>query len=106
MSRFATAGHLSSWSGMCPSNDESAGKRRSGRTTKGSRWLGTTLVQVAWSAIRTKETIFGFLEKKWVRRLGKKKGMIAVAHKILVIADNLLKTESDYVERRTPEPTS
>src|SRR5262249_54147142 len=54
MNRFPTPGHLASWAGMCPGNNESAGKRRSGRTTKGSQWLRATLVQVAWAATHTK----------------------------------------------------
>ncbi len=56
MDQFPTAAHLSSWVGMSPGNNESAGKRKSGRTTKGNRWLRTTLVQVAWAASHTKET--------------------------------------------------
>ena len=56
MTRFPTAGHLASWAGMCPGNNESAGKRRTGRTTKGSRWLRTVLVQAAWAASHTKNT--------------------------------------------------
>jgi acyl transferase domain-containing protein len=55
MTRFATAGHLASWSGLCPGNNESAGKLRTNRTTKGSQWLRTTLVQVAWAASHTQE---------------------------------------------------
>ena len=54
MSRFPTAGHLISWAGLCPRNDESAGKRRSTRLRKGAPWLKTTLVQAAWSAARAK----------------------------------------------------
>jgi transposase len=103
MGRFPTAGHLASWAGFCPGNNESAGKRRTGRTTKGSRWLRTALVQVAWAASHTKETIFGASYRKWARRLGKKKALVAVAHKILVLAYLLLKIETDYRETWKPE---
>ena len=98
MGRFPTAGHLASWAGLCPGNNQSAGKRRSGRTTKGSQWLRTTLVQVAWAAAHTKETIFGATYRRWAKRLGKKKALVAVAHKILVLAHLLLKSGVDYQE--------
>lgn len=102
MSRFATAGHLVSWAGLCPGHDESAGKRRSGRTTKGSPWLRTILVQVAWAASHTKKTIFGATYQRWAKRLGKKKALIAVARKILELAYYLLKSKSDYIEKLSP----
>ena len=85
---------------MCPGNDESAGKRRSGKTTKGSQWLRTTLVQVAWAASHTKETIFSACYHRWVKRMGKKKALVAVAHKILVVIWHLLKKGTEYHERR------
>ena len=103
MSRFATAGNLTSWAGLCPGHNESAGKRRGGRTTKGNRWLRAMLVQVAWAASHTKKTIFGATYHKWARRLGKKKALIAVARKILELAHLLLRTKSDYVEK-LPRP--
>lgn len=103
MSRFATAGHLTSWAGLCPGNNTSAEKRKSGRTTKGSQWLRTTLVQVAWAASHTKKTTFGATYQKWARRLGKKKALVAVARKILELAYTLLKTQVDYQERLKPE---
>jgi transposase len=103
MTRFATAGHLASWAGLCPGNDESAGKRRSGRTTKGSRWLRTALVQVAWAASHTKKTIFGATYRRWAKRLGKKKALVAVARKILALAYTLIKIGADYQERLKPE---
>ena len=102
MAQFPTAGHLASWAGLCPGNDESAGKRRSGKTTKGSQWLRTTLVQAAWAASHTKETIFSACYQRWARRLGKKKALVAVAHKILVVIYILLKKGTDYRERWTP----
>jgi transposase len=102
MSRFATAGHLASWAGVCPGNDQSGGRRRSGRTTKGSRWLRATLVQVAWAASHTKETTFGATYRRWAKRLGKKKALLAVGHKILVVAYHLLKSGTDYRERFQP----
>jgi transposase len=103
MAAFPTAGHLASWAGVCPGNDESAGKRRTGRTTKGSRWLRTTLVQVAWAASHTKETTFGALYRRWAKRLGKKKALVAVGHKLLKLAHHLLKDRVDYEERWAPD---
>jgi transposase len=102
MEKFPTAGQLASWAGLCPGNDQSAGKRRSGRTTKGSQWLRSTLVQVAWAAIRTKETIFQAVYRRWSKRLGRKKALVAVGHKILTIISTLLKDQTDYQERWTP----
>jgi len=102
MTTFPTHGHLSSWAGICPGNNESAGKRRSGKTSKGSQWLRTTLVQVAWAASHTKETIFSACYHRWAKRLGKKKALVAVAHKILVVIWCLLKNRTEYQERWTP----
>jgi transposase len=102
MERFPTAGHLASWAGLCPGNDQSAGKRRSGKTTKGSAWLRATLVQAAWAASHTKETIFSATYRRWAKRLGKKKALVAVARKLLVVAYHLLKGRTDYRERWTP----
>jgi len=102
MSRFPTAGQLASWAGLCPGNDQSAGKRRSGKTTKGSQWLRTMLVQVAWAASRTKGTIFQAMYGRWAKRMGKKKALVAVGHKILVLIHKLLKDQVDYQERQAP----
>jgi transposase len=98
MTPFPTAGHLSSWAGLCPGNDQSAGKQRDGKTTKGSQWLRTTLVQVAWAASRAKDTFFSACYQRWVKRLGRKKALVAVAHKILVVVYHLLKNGTDYRE--------
>jgi transposase len=102
MTKFPTPGHLSSWAGMCPGNNESAGKRRSGKTTKGSQWLRTTLVQVAWAASHTKETIFSATYSRWAKRLGRKKALVALGHKILVVIWHLLKHRTEYQERWAP----
>jgi transposase len=91
MEQFPTAGHLCSWVGMCPGNNESAGKRKSGRTTKGKQWLRATLVQVAWAASHTKETYVAMQYRRLAGRRGKKRALVAVAHTILVILYHLLK---------------
>jgi transposase len=100
MGRFPSAAHLASWAGLCPGNDQSAGKRRSGKTTKGSQWLRATLVQVAWAAVHSRATIFGATYSRLAKRLGKKKALVAVAHKILGLIHKLLKDRVDYVERQ------
>jgi transposase len=102
MTQFPTAGHLASWAGVCPGNDQSAGKRRRGKTTKGTQWLRTMLVQVAWAASHTKETVFSACYRRWAKRLGRKRALVAVAHKILVVAYHLLKDRTDYRERGSP----
>src|SRR4051794_27827709 len=81
--RFPSAGHLASWAGLCPGQDESAGKRRSGKTRKGNRWLRGALVEAAHSATRTK-TYLGAQFRRLAARRGPKKAMVAVAHSILL----------------------
>lgn len=89
MTQFQSAGHLASWAKMCPGNDESAGKRRSGRTGKGNRWLRALLTESAHAAGRGK-TYLASQYHRLVPRRGKKKAAIAVGHSILVIAYHLL----------------
>ena len=96
MSRFPTARHLASWAGMCPGNNESAGKRKSGKTTKGSPYLRTALVQVAWAASHSKGTYLAAQFHQLVRRMGKKKALIAVGHSILVIIYHVLARKVGY----------
>lgn len=103
MTRFATAGHLCRWAGMSPGNDRSAGKRRSGRTTRGSRWLRSVLVQAAWAASHTKATILGATYRRWVKRMGRKRASVALGHKILVLVYKLLSEGTEYEERLGPE---
>ena len=86
-----------------PGQPESAGKRHGGRTTKGSQWLRTALVQAAWAASHTKGTAFAAAYRRWVKRLGKKKALVALAHKILTVIYTLLKTQTEYREPGVPE---
>jgi transposase len=90
MSRFPTAGHLISWAGLCPKNDESAGKRRSTRMRKGAPWLKTTLVQCAWAASRRKASYLQAQFHRLRARRGAKKAIGALAASILTIVYHML----------------
>lgn len=96
MSRFASARHLASWAGMCPGNNESAGKRRNGRTRKGSPWLRHCLIEAAHGAARTKNKYLSSQYHRVGARRGKKKALVAVGHSILVIAYHLLTRKQAY----------
>jgi len=96
MARFPTAGHLISWAGLCPKNDESAGKRRSTRLRKGAPWLKTTLVQCAWSATRSKDTYLRAQFHRLRGRRGPKKAVVAVAASILTAAYHMLRDGTFY----------
>jgi transposase len=94
--RFRSAEHLASWAGLCPGNDESAGKRRSGKTRKGSPWLRACLVQAAHAAARAKGTYLAAQYRRLAARRGRAKAAVAVAHSILVIAYHLLTEGTVY----------
>ena len=96
MTRFPTAGHLASWAGLCPGNDESAGKRKTGKTRPGDVWLTNALTQAAWAASRSKNNFLKTRYWRLVRRIGKKKALIAVAHQILVVVWHMLTTNTPY----------
>ena len=98
MAVFPTAGHLASWAGMCPGNDESAGKRRSGKTRKGSKWLRTSLIEAANAAARTKATALGARYRRILPHRGHRKAIVAVGRHILEISYHLLRTERTYQE--------
>jgi transposase len=96
MSRFPTVGHLLSWAGLCPRNDESAGKRRSSRLRKGAQWLKTTLVQCSWAAKNKKGS---YLQAQYLRlksRRGPQKAICAVAASILTAVYHMLKDGTVY----------
>jgi transposase len=96
MSVFPTASHLASWAGRCPGNNLTGGKRRSGKPTKGNRWLGDVLTECAWAAARSRDTYLSAQFWRLARRIGKKKAALAVGHSILVIAWHLLADNCTY----------
>ncbi len=98
MSRFATAGHLASWAGMCPGNNESAGKRGSGRTRHGSKWLRIALVEAGHAAGRSKNTYLGSHYHRIRGRRGPGRAAVATGHSILVICWHLLSTGETYTD--------
>ncbi len=98
MSRFPSSSHISSWGGVCPGNNESAGKRRKGKTTKGNPLLRTTLIQAAKSASHTKDTYLAAQYHRIAARRGANKAAVAVAHSILVIIYSMLKNHLPYQE--------
>lgn len=113
MSRFPTANHLAAWAGVAPGNNESAGKRRSGRTTKGNQALRTALNQAAHAAAHTKNTYLSAQYHRLAGRRGNKKAIVAVAHSILIIAYHLIQKQEpyhelggNYFDQRRPEATA
>jgi transposase len=98
MEQFPTAEHLASWAGMCPGNNESAGQRKTGKTTKGSRWLRQVLTQAAWAASHTKDTYLSAQSRRLAARRGKKRALVALGHTLLVIIYHLLKDATTYRE--------
>ena len=98
MQVFPTAAHLASWAALCPGNNVTGGKRRSGKTRKGNVWLGEILVECAWAAARSRDTYLAAQFWRLARRIGKKKAAVAVGHSILVIAWHLLDGDCDYAE--------
>ena len=98
MSRLPDGHHLASWAGMCPGHNESGGKRKSGKTRKGNRWLRSTLVEAAHGAAHTKHTYLASQYHRLVGRRGKKRALVAVGHSLLVISHYVLKRRQAYYD--------
>jgi transposase len=98
MHHFPTAQHLASWAALCPGHHESAGKRKSGQTREGNKWLRRSLCQAAWAVTRKKNCYLATQFKRLAARRGVKRAAIAVAHSILIIGYHLLKTGPSYQE--------
>jgi transposase len=101
MTRFPSAKHLASWAGMCPGHHESAGKRLSGKTRKGSRWRRQVLVEAAHVAAKTKQTYLAAQYQRLAARRGKKRALIALGHTILIIVYYLLMRKQPYQDLGT-----
>jgi transposase len=113
MTRFPSADHLASWAGVAPGNHESAGKRASGKTRKGHRFLRTTLVQAAHAAARTSGPYLSAQSRRLAARRGTKRAILAVAHPMLVMADYMIQRRepsrdagADFFDRLQPEDTA
>ncbi len=98
MSCFPSHRHAASWAGLCPGNNESAGKRKSGKVRKGNQWLRRHLIEASWAAVKKRGTYLSALYYRLVPRRGKKKAIVAVAHTILVMIYHILKDQVPYHE--------
>lgn len=96
MAAFPDADHLSSWAGVCPGNEESAGRRKRSKITKGNRWLRRALAEAAWAATRSKKSYLASQYHRLAGRRGKKRALVAVAHSLLVIFYHMFKQPVEY----------
>lgn len=112
MNQFPSHAHLSSWAGVSPGNNESAGKRYSGRITPGNKWLKGCLGEAGWAASRAKDTYLKARYQGLASRRGKKRAVIALGHTILIMAYHIVKEQltykelgADYFERLNEQAT-
>ncbi len=112
MDVFPTAAHATSWAGMCPGTNESAGKQMSTKTRKGNRYLRRALLQAAWAATRKQDSYLCAFFSRLMYRKSWGKAIVAVGHKLLQIAYGIMKTRtpyyelgSDYYDQLNPEKT-
>ncbi|MDO4941208.1 MAG: transposase [Lachnospiraceae bacterium] len=98
MGRFLDEGHLCSWAGLCPGNNENAKKRKRGKTTKGNTLLKTTLINCAHAAVRVKSSYFSAQFARISGHRGKKRAYVAVAHSMLIAIYHVLKEKVPYKE--------
>ena len=98
MSHFPSEKHLASWAGVCPGNNESAGKKKSGRITHGNKQVKAVITEAAWAATRTKNTFFSERYHRIAARRGKKRALIAVGHSQLISVYLILSTGARYHE--------
>lgn len=103
MSKFNSFKHLASWSGVCPGNNESAGKKKSSKTTQGNKYLKTTLIEAAWSVSHTKNTHLSYKYHVMAKRRGSKKAAMAIGHKLLTAAYHILRDKTQYCEPQVSE---
>lgn len=96
MKPFPDDAHLASWAGMCPGHEESAGKRKRSKTTKGNRWLRRALTEAAWAASHSRDTYLAARYHRLAGRRGKKRALVAVGHTLLMIFYSMLKFRVDY----------
>jgi transposase len=113
MDQFPTAAHLASWAGVCPGNKQSGGRRLSSATTKGNVWLRRILGEVAWAAIRTRDSIFRARYYRLKPRLGAQQALVAIMHQLLKLIYHILKTGelyrelgADYYQKADPQRTA
>ena len=110
MNQFKDASHLTAWAGLCPGNNQSAGKIKSSRIRKGNKHLKVTMTQVAWAISRTKQTYLGAKYRALAPRRGKKRAIVAIGRKSLVICYHMMKKNipfhelgTDFLDKLEPE---
>lgn len=96
LKQFPDAEHCASWAAMCPGNNQSGNKRRSGKTGKGNVWLRRALIEAAHGAARTKKSYFSALYHRLAGRRGKKRALVAVGHSLLVTGYYMITRQVDY----------